>query len=610
MKKIIFLALGLIVTFITATQAQDLSATPNSNGSSNSPFNTKKYKAFLPGSSVEFSSLSENSNILAFVSSNPGVLHVLIFQSMEHKELATFNGETPLDLFFVGNEHVLVSLRNIDGTFSLRIYNINSGSYIETETPQAFTPLICTNENTLEGYIQIGDEYLYDRITWTNKSFGELQNVSKINSEPLYWFKTNKQTRAVALGNALGIFIYEFHDGKIGKEITSLPANSNFIGGGIGEDGKTIYFTANTLESSFRLYKCDGTTVGHTTCTNPDLSEAGPFKLLLNTYNEPCMYVTDEATTELNVLNCRNQSALKQILYSTPGEKIESLLNSQENNIIAVISSNPFGQRRLTVQCSSGLFSFPSNSEKPPYNFVKGKHFEVQTDVDMVNSGTIYCENKTKEVAYPVVIVMDNTPFTSEVFTSSSPLIQYLAANGYAVVVWNTRYAYYTKAPKSYPDLKIQLTLDLQKVLTYLLSEYNLNLDELLIYAEGEAALQAIHASFTKGVKQLTLVNPIIPELSNSAQSNNGLLIRKFIGDDYSDKTFVDAYRLNYSKSTNIVEYSVQQSGAASRLKSSVDQSNGKYTFNQTFTNLSSDLTAPELLLKNYSTLTHPVIQP
>ena len=119
-----------------------------------------------------------------------------------------------------------------------------------------------------------------------------------------------------------------------------------------------------------------------------------------------------------------------------------------------------------------------------------------------------------------------------------------------------------------------------------------------------------IHASFTKGVKQLTLVNPIIPELSNSAQSNNGLLIRKFIGDDYSDKTFVDAYRLNYSKSTNIVEYSVQQSGAASRLKSSVDQSNGKYTFNQTFTNLSSDLTAPELLLKNYSTLTHPVIQP
>jgi hypothetical protein len=495
--------------------------------------------------------------------------------------LKSSNAANVSQAYFLTDNFIALEIQN--ETNSFEIIEVSSGKVIATVASNTF---IGSTTSTAYFCNQIGNTATIEKFDLQSN---KVTQSSVLPGEVFGWyFSKTKGIVGVAIHNNMLSHIYSMENEKLGKSLIEFSSGYYFEAKGCNATGDVLYGITNF--QSLTTYACA-------------ISKSGI---------KPINSKSGESCTDIFV--CNNAIALTT--NSINAAEYQESQSSPVQKIIAFAKEGFKGTSVNIIDCSSNsntfLFCIQGETIKPKYFvwennkakpisfdkfdaknpvFIASEVAQIQTGEVAPQTGRMYFPTKTGKAAYPLVIYIPKNiflPYSNQF----NPIVQQLCQSGYAVFVWNTRYAYRPKIGFAYSDLVGSLTEDIELLLASLTADYSLLKDNTFIIGEGLGGYIALNASVSNpeifaGVVLNRLDFP-------SKEFGQDLLAARMFGEDAQTK-LMTLDRMNLSQKSNYLSYQSTKSNIELRLTNSIKPNHIKWTEQASSKNRSVYITSNEL---------------
>lgn len=437
------------------------------------------------------------------------------------------------------------------------VTNVKSNQYIGSTATVAYF----SNQNRVNSSIE-----KFDLAT------KKTTNAGAVSGEVFGWyFSKAKGLVGVAVHSNMISKIYSIENEKLGKSLFEFSSSFYFESKGCNATGEVFYGITNF--QSLTTYACSITKSGIKPMTDKSSESCTDIfiqgnDIALSTNNiNAAEYQESKNPTIQKVLNFARESFL--------GSSIQIFeISEKTNNILFCVQSETTKPR---------FFVWTNNSAKPVSSdkydaknltFISSEVVQIPTGEIAPQTGRMFLPNKDDKSSYPLVIYIPSNiflPYSNEF----NPTIQHLCQSGYAVFVWNTRYAFRPKIGFGYSDLKGGFTEDISLILAYLNTEFPTIPKNTFLFGEGLGAYLALNAS----EKTDDSIFGIVLNRMNFPGKEYGqdLTAARLFGEDAQSKyNSLDRSRIN--PICNYLVYSNTNSKQEINLKASAKQNKIKWT--------------------------------
>ena len=410
-----------------------------------------------------------------------------------------------------------------------------------------------------------------------------------ISGEVFGWyFSKLKGIVGVAVHSNMLSNIYSIENEKLGKSLFEFSSGYYFETKGCNAAGDVFYGITNF--QSVTTYSCA-------------ISKSG-LKPLNSKVGESC--------TDIFLLG-------NEVALSTNNTNAAENQESQNNSVQKILSFVNQGFKGASIQIldfveknNSILFRIEGEVYKPAYfvwqnnqatpvsidryagknlTFVSSDVVQIPTGETIPQSGRMFLPTKNDKASYPLVIYIPENiylPYNNKF----NPTVQHLCQSGYAVFVWNTRFAFRPKIGFAYSDLLGTFPEDVALVLAFLQKEYSTIPQNTFLIGEGLGGYLALNAS-SKGNE--SFIGVAVNQLNFPGKEfGQDINAARMFGEDAQSK-YATLDRIELSPECNYLSYQTTKSNLEIRLTNSIKQNKIKWTEHTSENFQSVNVTAKEL---------------
>lgn len=477
----------------------------------------------------------------------------------------------------------LIALEIQKETNSFDIVEVTTSKVVASIPSSTF---IGATASTAYFYNQSGNTSTLEKFDVASTKFTSL---GAIPGEVFGWyFSSTKGLVGVAIHSSMLSRIYSFENDKLGKSLFEFSSGYYFETKGCNASGDVFYGITNF--QSLTTYACAISKTG----IKPLNSKTGESCTDISVCNN-VVALTTNSINAAEYQESQNPSVQKIITFSKEGFKGSSIniidCSGNNNTFLFCIQGETIKPKYFVWENNKAKpVSFDKLDAKNPI-FIASEVVQIQTGEFAPQTGRMYLPTKSEKSSYPLVIyIPDNIflPYSNQF----NPTIQHLCQSGYAVFVWNTRYAYRPKIGFAYSDLVGSFTEDIELLLTSLTRDYNLFKDKTFIIGEGLGGYIALNASVNNPEK---FTGVVLNRLDfPTKEFGQDLLAARMFGEDAQTR-LMTLDRMNLSQKSNYLSYQSTKSNTELRLTNSIKQNHIKWTEHASTKNCSVKITANEL---------------
>jgi len=484
-------------------------------------------------------------------------------------------------VFFINDQFIALEVHGENSSFEIIeiatnnvLANIPSNKYIGSTAAAAYFSNQDGSRASIEKF-DIASKKQSTVGTLTGEVFG-------------WYFSKLKGIVGVAVHSNMVSNIYSVEKEKIGKSLFEFSSGYYFETKGCNFACDVFYGITNF--QSVTTYSCA-------------ISKAG-IKPLKNKLGESCtdifVHGNDVAlnTTNINALEyqeSQNPTFQKVLTFANAvykGSSVQILdFAEKTNTVLFCVQSEVIKPKYFVWQNNQANPVSSDKFDAKNLVFIASEVVQIETGEVASQTGRMYLPTKTDKAAYPLVIYIPKNiflPYSNQF----NPIVQHLCQSGYAVFVWNTRYAYRPKIGFSYSDLVGSLTEDIELLQTSLTTDYSLLKDNTFIIGEGLGGYIALNASVSNPE---TFAGVVLNRLDfPSKEFGQDLLAARMFGED-AQKKLMTLDRMNLSQKSNYLSYQATKSNIELRLTNSIKQNQIKWTEQASTKNRSVNITSNEL---------------
>lgn len=570
MKKIISISLYLIGVAAPSTlSAQGLQVNP--------PSSSNKKIVYIPHAVYPSTFLLSEPQVLSLDLNETGdkivkLLHsgdqpslsVSEVQSGKSIEIKSSNIASASQVFFINDQLLALQIQKENSSFdvidiatSKVIANIPSNKYLGSTSLAAYF----SNQNASASSIE-----KFEIPTM------KISTAGNISGEVFGWyFSKSKGIVGAAVHSNMLSKIYSIENDKLGKSLFEFSSNYYFEAKGCNTTGDVFYGITNF--QSLTTYACA-------------VSKTG-IKPLNNKTGESCtdIYtIGNDIALSTNNINAaeyqesKNPTIQKVLIFarqSFKGSSIKIIDFVEKNNTVLFSIQGENTKPRSFVWTANS--AKPVSSDKydaKNLTFISSEVVQIPTGEIAPQTGRMFLPNKDDKSSYPLVIYIPSNiflPYSNEF----NPTVQHLCQSGYAVFVWNTRYAFRPKIGFGYSDLKGGFTEDISLILSYLNTEFPTIPKNTFVFGEGLGAYLALNA----GEKTDDSIFGIVLNRMNfpGKEYSQDLTAARLFGEDAQSK-YSSIERSKINSNCNYLVYSNANSKQEISLKGSAKQNKIKWT--------------------------------
>ncbi len=400
----------------------------------------------------------------------------------------------------------------------------------------------------------------------------KISNVGNISGEIFGWyFSKVKGIVGVGVHSNMLSNIYSFENNKIGKSLFEFSSNFYFETKGCNNAGDVLYGITNF--QSYTTYSCAISKTGIKPINNKedesctDIFISGNDVVLTTSIINASEYQESKNSTVVKALNFARESF--------KGSSIQIIDFIEKNNSLLFSIQGETVKPRYFVQYNNSTKPvFTDNCDGKNLTFISSEIAQLQTSEQAPQNGRMYLPTKADKATYPLVIYIPNNIFLPYA-NQFNPVVQHLCQNGFAVFVWNTRYASRSKDGFSYSDLVVSIPEDILLVNDVLKKEYPIVPESSFIVGEGLGGYLALYAGSSKPeVTGGIVVNGI--NFPGKEYSQDLLAVRMFGEDAQSKWSTLD--RMVLSEKVNYLFRTNTKSNTERRWENANRQKNIKWT--------------------------------
>jgi hypothetical protein len=545
--------------------------------------------------------LNESGDKVLKIQYSNGITSVLIHDISTEKniELVTSNSSKASKGYFLNEKFIAIQIPSESSTFEIIeissskvVTSVSANSYLGSTLSAAYF----INETAGSASIE-----RFDFATVSSKQSGV------ISGEVFGWyFSKTKGIVGVAIHSNMLSNIYSIENDKLGKSLFEFSSGYYFETKGCNSDGDLFYAITNF--QSLTTYACAISKSG----IKPFSNKSGESTTDLFIGNNEISLITNNLNAA-EYQESQNISVQKILAFAKDGfigSSVDIKEISEKGNILFCIQGETIKPKYFVWKGNSAKpISSDKYDQKNP-TFISSEVMQIQTGEYAPQTGRMYLPTKSEKSSYPLVIyIPDNIflPYKNQF----NPTVQHLCQSGYAVFVWNTRYAYRPKIGFAYSDLIGSLPEDLSLLRATLNKNQNITLDNSFILGEGLGAYFALNISSSSPevFKGVVLNRMDFPGKKNGQD----LISVRMFGEDAQTKwTPID--QITLSEKLNFLSYQSFKSNTEIRLNTAVKQNKIRWTDNSADPNPTVRINARELdsitlWLKKFSLIETKVIE-
>jgi hypothetical protein len=587
MKKtlsIFLCSLGVLASFVSFCQGLQVSP-PSANPTKTVLIPHVPYPStfFFSEPQILSLDLNESGDKLAKLQLSGGVNSLVITDILSKKstEINSGNVKNASRVFFINDQFIALEILNESPTFE--IIQIETSKIIATIPSNKY---IGSTANAAYFSVQKGENSTIQKFDISSKKYSD---AGTIVGEVFGWyFSKSKGIVGVAVHSNMLSHIYAVENEKIGKSLLEFSSGYYFETKGCNTNGDVFYGITNF--QSLNTYACA-------------ISKTG-IKPLNNKTGESCTDIFvhgNDIVLSTNSINAAEyqvsqigtfQKIVGFATASYKGSSVQILDYVEKNNTILFCVQGEITKPKYFIWQNNQANPVSSDKfdGKNPV-FISSEVVQIQTGEVTPQTGRMYLPLKAEKTSFPLVIYIPNNiflPYSNQF----NPTVQHLCQSGYAVFVWNTRYAYRPKIGFAYSDLVGSLSEDIELLLTSLTTDYSLIKDNTFIIGEGLGGYIALNASVSNPEK---FAGVVLNRLDfPTKEFGQDLLAARMFGEDAQTR-LMTLDRMNLSQKSNYLSYQSTKSNSELRLTNSIKQNKIKWTEHSSSKNRSINITSNEL---------------